>query len=64
MAIQDLLGIHRRILRLIGFYAKVGENVLDILVLVDGHRSIGLEVKLDAQERAWGTDLIQLELCF
>ena len=33
-------------------------------MLADGHRSIGLEVKLDTQERAWGTEIIQLELCF
>ena len=62
--IQNKLWIHRRRLRLTGLHAKVGEDLLDVLVLVDGHRPIGLEVKLDSEERTRRSQIVQSEFGF
>lgn len=48
--IQDLLRIHQRGLWLTGLHTKVGEHLLDILVLVNGHRPIDVIVKLDPEK--------------
>jgi hypothetical protein len=59
-----MLWIYRRSLRLTVLYTKVGEHLLDILVLVDRHRSIGLEVKLDPEEQTRGAQVVQSKFCF
>jgi hypothetical protein len=61
--IQDLLGIHRRRLRLRTLHAKVGEHLLDILVLVNRYGPIDVIVELDPEERSRGAQIVQSELC-
>jgi hypothetical protein len=61
--IEDLLGMHRRRPRLTSLHAKVGEHLLDILVLVNGHGPIGMIVELDPEERTRGAQINQSELC-
>ena len=61
--IQSLFGIHRRRLRLTCLHTKVGEHLLDILVLVNRHGPIDVIVELDSEERSRGAQIIESELC-
>ena len=61
--IQTLFGIHRRRLWLTALHTKVGENLLDILVLVNRHGPIDVIVELDSEERPRGAQIVQSELC-
>jgi hypothetical protein len=49
---------------LAGFHAKIGKDLLDVLMLVNRNRPIRVEVELDSGEGARGSQNVQLELRF
>src|SRR6185312_3800450 len=56
--------VHRRRFDLAFFHAEIGQDLLDVSLLVQRYRPIIMVVELDPKEGMWGSQIIHLELRF